>query len=418
MRAGAMPDEATGVASRTAGLVRLEEFSADAALRYQKQRNFDRGPDRRDNVSMLSPYLRHRLILEREVLTGVLARHSATAVSRFVEEVFWRAYYKGWLEQRPTVWSTYRSDVGRLLTRLEGDKDLAERYEAAVAGRTGIDCFDVWARELVDTGYLHNHTRMWFASIWVFTLELPWQLGADFFYRHLVDGDPASNTLSWRWVCGLHTRGKTYLARASNISKCTDNRFHPRGLAPVAEPLTEAVAHSLKPLPTAQVAPYGERFGLLMTEEDCSPELLPLHAAPTAIASTCSIEQRSPLPVGQIARAFTLAAIEDTEQRAGEHFGVAVDSLMESDLTGALLDWAESQDLRQIVTAYCPVGPAAERLAAAREKLSQKGIRLIQLRRGYDSRAWPHATAGYFKLKSRIPMLLEHLDIDAHAAAS
>ncbi|MDJ0911072.1 MAG: FAD-binding domain-containing protein [Woeseiaceae bacterium] len=415
-----MPDTESGVASRAAGLIRLDEFSGEAALRYQKQRNFDRGPERRDNVSMLSPFLRHRLILEREVLTSVLARHSATAVSRYVEEVFWRAYYKGWLEQRPTVWSTYRADVGRLLTRLDADKMLLERYETAVAGRTGIDCFDVWARELVDTGYLHNHTRMWFASIWVFTLELPWQLGADFFYRHLVDGDPASNTLSWRWVCGLHTRGKTYLARASNISKCTDNRFHPRGLSPVAEPLTEAVAHSLKPLPTAQVAPRGERYGLLITEEDCNPESLALHSEPVAIAATSSVEHRSPLPVGQIARAFTLAALEDTEQRAAGHFGAAVDSLAGDDLASALLDWAGANDLDQIVTAYCPVGPAAERLATAREKLIQKGIRLIQLRRGYDSRAWPHATAGYFKLKSRIPMLLEHLeaDVETHAAAS
>ena len=416
-----MPDETVGLASRAAGLVRLEEFAREAALRYQTQRNFDHGPDRRDNVSMLSPFLRHRLILEREVLTSVLSQHSPTAVSRYVEEIFWRAYYKGWLEQRPTVWSTYRSDLGQLLTRLDADKALLERYETAVVGRTGIDCFDVWARELVDTGYLHNHTRMWFASIWVFTLELPWQLGADFFYRHLVDGDPASNTLSWRWVCGLHTRGKTYLARASNISKCTDNRFHPRGLSPVAEPLTESIAHSQQPLPTAQIAPAGERYGLLITEEDCSPESLSLAGPPEAVAMVSSVEQRSPLPVGQIARAFTLAALEDTAQRAEQHFGATVEALTDDDLASALLSWAQANDVNQIVTAYCPVGPAAERITAARDKLLQKSVRLIQLRRGYDSRAWPHATAGYFKLKSRIPMLLEQLEsdiVESHAAVS
>ena len=416
-----MPDEAVGLASRVAGLARLDEFAGEAALRYQTQRNFDLGPERRDNVSMLSPFIRHRLILEREVLASVLALHSATAVSRYVEEVFWRAYYKGWLEQRPTVWSTYRSDVGQLLTRLNADKALRERYEAAVDGRTGIDCFDVWSRELVETGYLHNHTRMWFASIWVYTLELPWQLGADFFYRHLVDGDPASNTLSWRWVCGLHTRGKTYLARASNIAKCTDNRFHPRGLAPVAEPLTESVAHSRQPLPTAQAAPAGERYGLLITEEDCNPESLPLTGQPAAVAVAASVEQRSPLPVGQIARAFTLAALEDTAQRAEQHFDIAAETFNDEDLASALSAWAERNNVQDIVTAYCPVGPAAERLAVARDKLLQRDIRLVQLRRGYDSRAWPHASAGYFKLKSRIPMLLEQLDADvveAHAAVS
>ena len=61
---------------------------------------------------------------------------------------------------------------------------------------TGIEGFDDWARELVDTGYMHNHARMWFASIWIFTLRLPWALGADFFLRHLLDADAASNTLS------------------------------------------------------------------------------------------------------------------------------------------------------------------------------------------------------------------------------
>ncbi len=82
------------------------------------------------------------------------------------------------------------------------------RWEQATTGRTGLACFDAWARELLDVGYLHNPARMWFASLWIFTLELPWALGADFFLRHLLDGDPASNTLSWRWVGGLQTPGK------------------------------------------------------------------------------------------------------------------------------------------------------------------------------------------------------------------
>ena len=60
---------------------------------------------------------------------------------------------------------------------------------------------------------------MWFASIWIHTLELQWELGADFFLKHLLDGDPASNTLSWRWVAGIHTKGKNYIARKSNIEK-------------------------------------------------------------------------------------------------------------------------------------------------------------------------------------------------------
>ena len=191
---------ATGDPSREAGLRRLRDFAHRAGPQYAKSRNFDFGPERRGNVSMLSPYLRHRLVLEEEVLEAVLQQHSDSAAGKFIQEVFWRTYFKGWLEQRPSVWTEYRRSVARLLQTLNDDAEMLQRYESAIAGNTGIDCFDAGARELTTHGYLHNHARMWFASIWVFTLRLPWQLGADFFFRYLADGDPAANTLGWRWV--------------------------------------------------------------------------------------------------------------------------------------------------------------------------------------------------------------------------
>ena len=124
--------------------------------------------------------------------------------------------------------------------------------EAAEQGRTGIDCFDAWSTELRETGWLHNHVRMWFASIWMFTLRLPWELGADFFARELIDFDPASNTLSWRWVAGLHTRGKNYVARADNIARYTQGRYNPAGqLDEDPAPLSEAEPHTRKALPKA-----------------------------------------------------------------------------------------------------------------------------------------------------------------------
>ena len=83
--------------------------------------------------------------------------------------------------------------------------------------KTGIKCFDHWTEELVETGYLHNHARMWYASIWVFTLRKSWASGANLFRDHLIDWCPASNTLGWRWVAGLQTRGKIYVAKADNI---------------------------------------------------------------------------------------------------------------------------------------------------------------------------------------------------------
>ena len=151
----------------------------------------------------------------------------------------WRSYFKGWLEQRPTTWDSYRDGLERDFETLAIDRKLRAQVQAATEARSGLACFDAWASELLETGYLHNHARMWFASIWIFTFGLPWRVGADFFLRNLLDGDPASNTLGWRWVAGLHTRGKTYAAQAWNIAQFTDGRFAPReaDLAPDAPAL-------------------------------------------------------------------------------------------------------------------------------------------------------------------------------------
>jgi len=227
----------TSDATRAAGRERLADFVPRAGRAYAAERNVDRGPHDRANVSTLSPWVRHRLITEREVVEAVLERHSLDTAGKFVQEVCWRTYWKGWLELRPSVWSRYGAAIAPALEGLSAAD--RETYDDAIAGRTGIDGFDDWARELVELGYLHNHARMWFASIWIFTLRLPWQLGADFFLRHLLDGDPASNTLSWRWVAGLQTVGKTYLATTQNIDFATEGRFRPTGLATEAPAITD-----------------------------------------------------------------------------------------------------------------------------------------------------------------------------------
>jgi deoxyribodipyrimidine photo-lyase len=399
-------------ASRGAAFGTLQQFLPRAGSEYAAQRNFDYGPAMRSNVSGLSEYVRHRLILESEVLEATLQRHSFVAASKFIDEVFWRAYFKGWLEHHPTVWTDYRSVVQSLVDSLETNSDLKARYERAIHAGTGIDCFDAWVNELISTGYLHNHARMWFASIWVYTLQLPWQLGADFFYRHLVDGDPASNTLSWRWVCGLHTKGKTYLARISNIASYTAGRFNPQGLlAHDAKPLNESQIHAARPIPQAHALPAALRFGLLVTEEDCTPESLPFRNPPSALLGAVTTNARSPLPVGLLARQFAIGAVADGVERAALHFGLPAQGAQSDSWDDVLVAWARSNDLDAVVTAYAPVGPVAERLASARQSLANNRIELIQLMRAYDTCTWPHATKGYFKLKSMIPDVLERLGI-------
>ena len=183
---------------------------------YSSQRNYDFGPKSRENTSNLSKYISHRIINEYDLIREILSEYNLQKVDKFIQEIFWRVYWKGWLEHRPEVW---RDFVNSSPTYSEKD------YVKAINGETGIECFDDWVEEIKTENYLHNHTRMWFASIWIFTLNLPWELGARFFMKHLFDGDAASNTLSWRWVAGIQTQGKNYLARESNIRKFTNQRY-------------------------------------------------------------------------------------------------------------------------------------------------------------------------------------------------
>ena len=221
--------------NRLNAITRFEAMLPKLGKSYAANRNFDRGKGKHGSVTILSPWIRHRVILEQEIVGRVLTAHGFLKAEKFIQEVFWRTYWKGWLEMRPSVWTDYLTERDQALLDLAEDNSLSN----ALAGETGIDCFDYWVQELKETNYLHNHARMWFASIWVFTLKLPWTIGADLFMRFLLDGDPASNTLSWRWVAGLQTQGKNYLARAGNIEKYTEGRFNPQNkLATVADPIS------------------------------------------------------------------------------------------------------------------------------------------------------------------------------------
>ena len=207
--------------SRAKAVEELNQFIENNLLEYSKLRNFDFGPQRRDNTSCLSPYVTHGLISEIEIINRSLKRFSFIKNEKFIQEVLWRVYWKGWLELRPNVWTDYLKELKDIKENFKDNKD----YLDAIEGKTNIECFNEWVNELKKFNYLHNHTRMWFASIWIFTLNLPWQLGAEFFMKHLFDGDAASNTLGWRWVAGIQTQGKNYLATEWNIKKFTNNRF-------------------------------------------------------------------------------------------------------------------------------------------------------------------------------------------------
>ncbi|NBV55593.1 MAG: DNA photolyase, partial [Verrucomicrobia bacterium] len=362
--------------TRDAALVRLAAF-LPAAASYAADRNFVRPGN--DHVSKLSPWLQKRLLLEEEVVAAARGRWPFAAVEKFVQEVYWRTYWKGWLEQRPAAWTRWREAVPRLTGALQGD--LRVTWEAAREGRTGIAGFDAWAQELVATGYMHNHARMWFASIWIFTLRLPWELGAAFFYEHLLDGDVASNTLSWRWVAGLQTAGKTYLARADNIAHYTEGRHIPESgrlaTTPIAlteEPLPKVPAWTESPPTSAGLATSGP-VGLWLHPEDLAVErgelaglnLAAINASwPTGIATAAG---RSPKVAD-----WTRAALDDGAQRASAHFGAEVSTAETSDLAASLVDWARKRQLQAVVAFRPFVGPWLPEALAIESALTKAGI--------------------------------------------
>ncbi len=391
--------------THAAASAQLSAFLPRTGKAYAAQRNFDFGPAEtglaRSNVSTLSPWIRHRLISEEQVLSAVLDQHGEEKAEKFISEVLWRAYFKGWLELRPAMWRDYVADRDAAYAHIAGNAGLRTAYTAAIEGRTSIDAFDAFAQELVATNYLHNHARMWFASIWIFTLKLPWVLGADFFLRHLMDGDSASNSCSWRWVAGLHTLGKTYLARADNITQYSDGRFEPKGLAGFAAPLADPRNYLAGRAPQGDAEPDAP-FALLIHAEDCLPETLDLQRAPAAIILLDMPDPRSPQGVATAVKTFACDALSDAGSRGSARWGCPV------------LRWSPGQDpisamlaqarATQAAMAYLPTGSLRDALDP-----HLAGLPLSSILRRYDAETWPHATKGFFHLRQKSAPTLARL---------
>ena len=391
--------------TRASALEKLTDFIPKAGLSYRNKRNYDFGPSNHNYVSQLSPFIRRRILTETEILKAVLNKHGLSSAEKFVQEVFWRTYWKGWLEMRPSVWLDYQNDLSRLENQIMTQAGLRKSWETACEGKTGIECFDSWAHELKETGYLHNHARMWFASIWIFTLNLPWQLGADFFLRHLLDGDPASNTLSWRWVAGIQTQGKTYLARRDNICKYTNNRFDPIGLSSSAVPLTGNPHPNLSILNLGNVPDSNLRTGLLIHDDDLdlSPVIKGLKIEGTVAVN--NLERISPWSCAKSVYTFVNSLIEDVSTRYKDKIG----SVNFTSNPNEIETWYQENKIEQIVVAYAATGPNALLI----KTLIEQGLNVVQMTKDYDQSAWPHATHGFFRFKEKIPALINKLGLNS-----
>ena len=361
----------------------LQRFLDKGAASYEARRNFDFGPANRSNVSELSKFISHRVLFEYDVVQRVLAQYPTKVAGKFIQEVFWRIYWKGWLEHRPAVWNDYAS--------FNNDSAPERLFQQAVTGKTGIDCFDYWSDELQNTNYLHNHARMWFASIWIFTLGLPWQLGAKFFMQHLFDGDAASNTLGWRWVAGIQTIGKHYVARATNIEKFTNGRFSPNNLNEAPVPVASSKTYDI--LPIDDHAYYQKKYNnLIVLENDIYAKSKSDYEAYDAVFV---------LHPDSIARSADLAVpVKDFKIRLVSAFCENHKNAQVID-AAALRAIAASQQGLDVV--YPAIGDNFDFLRRLRD---ESGVLLHFLKRPEDVFCWQFAKKGFFNFKKHIPDMI------------
>jgi len=372
-------------ASRAKAVDQLNNFIEQNLSDYSKLRNFDFGPDNRSNISSLSPYITHGIINELEVIDKSLKKFSFAKNEKFIQEVLWRVYWKGWLELRPNVWSDYLNELGKIKDEFKNNQN----YLDAIEGKTNVDCFNQWVIELKENNYLHNHTRMWFASIWVFTLKLPWQLGAEFFMQHLYDGDAASNTLGWRWVAGVQTQGKHYLASEWNINKFTNNRFKNIKLNENAKPIFTNKIYSVtnKSFENSEIS---EDKTLLIFENNMTFEFSDFREHKFKKILLVSNDTNRTIKLSEKMLKFKANLLEDQKIRLEEK--------------SINCETINISDLKNITEDVCAIYPTVGENLDFIQNNQLRNIKFLY--RKLDQFSWQYCNKGFFNFKNYIPKII------------
>ena len=376
------------ITSRKEALESLEKYIEKDVSCYSAQRNFDLGPQNRKNISCLSPYITHRLISEYEVAKKVLSKYPYQKVEKFIQEIFWRVYWKGWLELRPKVWTDFVEDLKKF--------ENTNEYEKAINGETNIDCFNDWIKELKDNNYLHNHTRMWFASIWIFTLKLPWQKGAEFFLRELYDGDAASNTLSWRWVAGIQTKGKNYIAQNWNIKKFTNNKYKDLKLNENPQPVIDQREYKISPI----IIDNNETKSdiLVFFENELDFQSFKVDNYKKIYCILLSNEERQ-VELGDKVLMFKKNLIKNQVQNS--------DLKIEFIEENRFIELLDNEKVFDVI--YPSVG---ENMSFLKRVIKKNNLMINYLIRDEDKYCWQFSNKGYFNFKSNIPKILSQFKLN------
>lgn len=257
----------------------LDRIAAIRPRDYERTRNHLEGA-----VSGLSPYITHGLVTLREVLAGVNEKTALSIGHKFVYELGWREFFRH-------VWALRGGDI--LNSLWEGplpDEAYTQAIPADVrTAATGVAVIDEAVRTLYATGGLHNHARMWLASYLVHLRRVHWRAGADWMVAHLLDGDLASNHLSWQWVAGTASH-KPYLFNAENVARYAPRHWHSAGTA-IDKSYAELEAIARGGRPAVMPSPKPLR-GNSQTDEPT-----PLHEPPGDL-EICASDQAPPVSLG------------------------------------------------------------------------------------------------------------------------
>ena len=379
-----------------------ESYLPNTGSYYRDNRNYSYDLiNNRNTTSLLSPYIRYRLLSEEDIIKKTLTINSFTKTEKFIQEIYWRTYWKGWLEHRPDVYEDYITKRNELLKNLSN----TSKYQKAINGETHLTFFNDWIKKLKEDGYLHNHVRMWFASIWIFTLDLPWQLGANFFMEKLLDGDPASNTLSWRWVAGIQTKGKHYLARKNNIIKYGNIEINDNTkLNEQAVCLEESQSYFAKDL-VFDNSKTDSLDSILIPTEDLNFILNNefkfkniFSGVPLNDYNDHNFSQK----VKDHIKKITISNFKDNNFYKDYEYIIEFDNYYKK-----FANWANKKNIKKIGLPYVTKGNW--------NKIYQKlisdnpSINFVYLYRKYDMQAWQFAKKGFFNFKKHIPELISKL---------
>tara|TARA_B100001540_G_scaffold315033_1_gene341286 strand:+ start:281 stop:1420 length:1140 start_codon:yes stop_codon:yes gene_type:complete len=350
---------------------------------YSTNRNYDVAG--KQTTSRLSSAISSGIIKESDIIRS-LNEYGVASSNKFLEEVFWRIYFRGYFETHPSIWQSYKESL------IADKQSKGVEYQNAIDANTGIECFDDWLRDLYKTGYLHNHTRMWFASIWIFTLKLPWELGCDLFMRYLSDADEASNILSWRWVAGLHTSKKPYVARASNIKKFTDKYNPINELNESPKALYEDLMHNFIPMNFNSKIPH--RCSLLLIDNFFDTDGINL--------SNTKIDAFYVLDTSSFNKRAIDRILIESKVEIIEHISKKIN------LAPIFVSMSDMSILfgKPLVTSMLRTGEFKDFLDTALRSLESSSD-VYMLPRKIDELSWNHCKGGFFKLKSKISSIVD-----------